>query len=113
MEHIQKGIAGEKKACAFLEQQGYQIIEKNLRIGKGEIDLIALYDNCLCFIEVKYRKHNRYGYPEEFVTQKKLLKIQETAEAYIYNKDWHGRIRFDVVAITGQEVPMHIMDITL
>jgi putative endonuclease len=113
MEHIQKGIAGEQKACTFLEQQGYKIIEKNLRIGKGEIDLIAVHNNCMCFIEVKYRKHNRYGFPEEFVTQKKLLKIQETAEAYIYTVNWQGRIRFDVVAITGEELPVHLMDVTL
>jgi len=113
MEHIQKGLAGEVKACGFLEQHGYEIRERNYRAGKGEIDIIAFKDNCLCFVEVKYRKNNRYGFPEVFVTEKKLRMIQQTAEAYVYQKEWHGRIRFDVIAITGTEAPVHITDVTL
>ena len=112
MEHIQKGIAGEHKACIFLETLGYQIIQRNYRAGKGEIDIVAQTEDCLCFVEVKYRKNNAFGFPEVFVTKKKMNKIMETAEAYVLQHDWHGRIRFDVVAITGNEEPMHMIDVT-
>ncbi len=113
MEHIQKGIAGETLACSFLQSNGYQIIERNYRAGKGEIDIIARIAKCICFIEVKYRKNNKYGFPEVFVTEKKLRMIQQTAEAYVLQNNWHGRIRFDIIAITGTEAPLHMTDITL
>lgn len=112
MEHIQKGIAGEDKACIFLENLGYQILTRNYRAGKGEIDIIASINHCICFVEVKYRKNNKFGFPEVYVTEKKLSKIQETAEVYVLEHNWHGRIRFDVVAITGDEIPVHMIDIT-
>ena len=112
MEHIKKGIAGEDKACVYLENLGYQILQRNYRSGKGEIDIVAQIESCLCFIEVKFRKHNKFGFPEVFVTEKKMNKIMETAEAYVLQHDWHGRIRFDVVAITGDEMPLHMMDVT-
>ena len=113
MEHIQKDIAGENRACIYLENLGYTILKKNYRAGKGEIDIVAQVDDCLCFIEVKYRKNNAFGFPEVFVTEKKMNKIMETAEAYVVQHDWHGRIRFDVIAITGDEAPLHMMDVTL
>jgi putative endonuclease len=113
MEHIQKGIAGERRACNYLVNEGYTILVQNFRAGKGEIDIIASKDNCICFIEVKYRKNNRFGYPEIFVTDKKLRKIQETADVYVHLFGWHGRIRFDVIAITGEEAPVHMLDVTL
>jgi putative endonuclease len=112
MEHIQKGKAGEDKACLFLRELGYEILERNYRSGRGEIDIIAKFDNCICFVEVKYRKHNKFGYPEVFVTDKKMKMIMQTAEAYVVDYDWYGRIRFDVIAITGIETPIHIIDVT-
>ena len=113
MNHLKKGLAEEAKACEYLEKKGYQIIERNYRSGKGEIDIVAFSEKCLCFVEVKFRKNNAYGYPEDFVTHKKLLMIQQTAEAYIIEKNWHGRIRFDVISITGADPIVHIEDVTL
>lgn len=112
MEHIQKGIAGEARACAYLKEKGYQIIEQNYRSGRGEIDIIATNNTCLYFIEVKYRKNNKFGFPEEFVTDKKLSMIHKTAQAYVLQKDWRERIQFDIISITGNEVPVHIEDIS-
>lgn len=113
MEHLKKGLAGENKASTYLITKGYQIVQRNYRAGKGEIDIIAWTGACLCFIEVKFRKNNRFGFPEEFVGRRKFNMIQQTAEAYILEQNWHGRIRFDVVAITGEEEPVHIEDISL
>jgi putative endonuclease len=112
MEHIQKGIAGEAKACEYLKSIGYEILAQNYRAGRGEIDIIALHNKCICFIEVKFRKHNKFGYPEAFVTDRKLAMIQQTAHEYVMQKNWKGRIRFDIISITGTEPPLHIMDIS-
>jgi len=112
MEHIQKGIAGETKACEYLKEKGYLIIEQNYRAGRGEIDIIASFNSCLFFIEVKYRKNNKFGFPETFVTDKKLSMIHKTAQHYVVEKDWKGRIQFDIISITGDELPIHIQDIS-
>jgi len=112
MEHIRKGIAGEARACEYLKEKGYSIVEQNYRAGRGEIDIVATFEECLYFIEVKFRKNNTFGFPEAFVTEKKLSMIQKTAHAYVLEKDWRGRIQFDIISITGSEAPLHIQDIS-
>ncbi len=93
------GKKGEKLASTFLERSGYELIATNYRSGRGEIDLIVKRGNTLVFVEVKARAGNKYGYPEEAVTQKKAAKLIETAEAYLQATGWTGLIRFDIVAV--------------
>jgi putative endonuclease len=113
MNHLKKGLAGELMACEYLKNKGYDVVGQNVRFGKGEIDIIAFKDQCLFFVEVKFRKNNVYGYPEDFVTEKKLQLIQQTAELYVLDKNWKGRIQFDIIAITGSDPIVHIEDVTL
>lgn len=75
------------------------MLATNYRAGRGEIDIIAQLDDTLVFVEVKARSSSHFGYPEEAVTQKKADKLIETAETYLYEKDWKGPIRFDIVAV--------------
>ena len=58
---------GELKAAEDLGRKGYQVLERNLRTPYGEIDLVALQDECLLFIEVKTRSSQAFGYPEQAV----------------------------------------------
>ena len=94
------GNLGEDMACQALAQAGYQIIERNWRYAKGEIDLVAREEETWAFVEVKARHGRKSGYPEEAVTPTKLTRIQEAAENYLaeHNLDdvnW----RIDIVAI--------------
>ena len=98
-DKIEKGKAGEDLAAQFLIEKGYQILARNYRFKRSEIDLIAQKDNCLVFVEVKLRTTDAFGYPEEFVNEKKAAKIMEGADQYIYELKWKGNIRFDIVAI--------------
>lgn len=95
----------EQIAAAFLEQQGYQILEKNYQNRYGEIDLIARQREVLVFVEVKYRKTLKNGYPEEAIGWKKQQRIRHTAQHYLYT---HGLsdipCRFDVVSILGDRI---------
>lgn len=95
----------EQMAAAFLEQQGYEILEMNYQGKYGEIDLIARHGKILVFAEVKYRKTLRLGYPEEAVGPKKQKRIYHTARYYLYS---HGLAdvpcRFDVVSILGTRI---------
>lgn len=87
-------------AAAFLEQKGYEVVAKNYRFKKSEIDLVVRHNGWLVFVEVKMRSSTAFGFPEAFVTDKKADKIMEGAAQFIVETDWQGPVRYDVVAIT-------------
>ena len=94
------GQIGEKLACKFLKSQKYIIEEKNFRSRFGEIDIIAIDSNTICFVEVKSRSRIDYGLPEEYVDIKKQKKIIRTAQTYLKEKGletWNAR--FDIVSV--------------
>ncbi|MBQ6787738.1 MAG: YraN family protein [Lachnospiraceae bacterium] len=93
----------------YLKSRGIKIIEKNYRNRKGEIDLIGRDEEYLIFFEVKYRKSQKAGNPAEAVTFQKQKKICQVADYYRLT---HGigefsAIRYDVIAICGDEVIWH------
>lgn len=95
-----KGKEGEKYAEKFLSDKGYQLLNRNYRHKRGEIDLIMRLDNLLCFIEVKLRSRIDFGQPEDFVSDNQKDLIIATAENFILEKDLKDDIRFDIIAIT-------------
>ena len=62
------GSEGESKAIDYLKSKYYEIIETNFYSRYGEIDIIAKYNDTIVFIEVKYRKNNKYGVGSESVS---------------------------------------------
>ena len=84
-------------------------IKFKLLTHKDEIDIIAKHGKLLVFVEVKARKNNYYGYPEEFVNKAKASNIIRAAQNYIITKNWVSGIRFDIIAITGEEL-VHFED---
>lgn len=99
-EHIEFGKRGENLATLWLEEKGYQILARNWRHGRLEIDIIASKNNLLHFIEIKSRHGIAFGLPEESVNEKKLKNILEAAEEYQYQYPQWERIQFDILAIT-------------
>ncbi|KQS25358.1 YraN family protein [Dyadobacter sp. Leaf189] len=97
--HNDTGFWGEAKAAAFLTAKGFEIIEKNYRNRHQEIDLIVQKDKMLVFVEVKTRTGTSYGMPEEFVNPAKARLVLRAAEHYIFEKDWHFDVRFDIVSV--------------
>ncbi len=94
------GAGGEREAAQYLEKKGFRIVEKNLRIGGSEIDLIAIDGKFLVFIEVKSRSSAEYGYPEEFVDSRKIKKIIAGAKLFSVRKKYRDFfIRFDIVSV--------------
>jgi putative endonuclease len=106
MDNKKKGNAGEQKACEYLKNCGYQILEQNFRCKVGEVDIIARDGDYLVFAEVKYRKSMSLGMPQEAVDFKKQKKISATAGYYMMIKNMRENvsIRFDVVSVLGDEV---------
>lgn len=105
-----KGLLAENKACQFLESLGFEIIERNYRFKRAEIDIIALKNQLLLFVEVKFRKGNSFGHPEEFVTENQQRLIIEAADDYISKIKWVGNIRFDIMATDSRLKIEHFED---
>ncbi len=94
------GNAAEDFAVKLLLNKGYKIIDRNFRSRFGEIDIVALKDEYLVFVEVKARWNLNYGYPEEAVNSKKIWKIGKTGEYYsILHPELPKKLRIDVVSL--------------
>jgi putative endonuclease len=112
-DKIKKGREGEMLAANFLLEKGYEILARNYRYKRSEIDLIVKKENWLIFVEVKLRSSDLYGYPEDFVDYKKAKNIIDGAEEYTFQYDWKGNVRYDIVSIReqhGEKEIVHIED---
>jgi putative endonuclease len=94
------GRRGEALAAAHLEAAGYRILARNYRCPSGEVDLVADDGGCLVFVEVRTRRGNLWGTPEQSVTRAKQARLVRVAEQYLADHeagdaDW----RIDVVAL--------------
>lgn len=98
-DKIETGILGENLAASYLKKKGYEIVARNFRSRKAEIDIIVKRADWLLFVEVKTRRSNDFAEPEEFVDASKATLIFQAAEEFIFNTNWHGHIRFDVVSV--------------
>ena len=102
------GRIGESVAASFLERKGFTIVERNYRKPWGEIDLIAIKNNSVRFVEVKAvsresledisREINTYR-PEEQVHPAKLQKVARTAEMYMNSNGDDRDYQIDVVGV--------------
>jgi putative endonuclease len=107
----QFGDEGEEIAVEHLLKKGYEIVERNYRFGKGEIDIVAKdpETNFTVFIEVKSKKNLEFGDPVYSVTKNKMKQIKRMAELYLYDKEIATiDCRFDVVAVflRGNQKPI-------
>lgn len=103
-----QGRLGENAATELLLTNKYEILEKNYRFGRAEIDLIARKNDLLVFVEVKLRRSDKFGFPEEAVSPRKQELFLETAEHYIEKINWQHDIRFDIIAITQNNGKLNI-----
>jgi putative endonuclease len=91
--------SGEDAAAAYLESRGFVILHRNLRIGRGEIDIIARRDSVVCFVEVKARRGRSHGHGHESVTPRKRAQLRRLGRAYAA-RDPGLRYRWDVASVS-------------
>ncbi|MHB1016352.1 MAG: YraN family protein [Coriobacteriia bacterium] len=100
MTTMEIGRRGEDAAAAYLERQGLQIVDRNWRNGRGEIDIIAIEGDELVICEVKTRASTSAGQPEEAVSVAKQRRLLRLGEAYAAASGLADvSFRFDVVSI--------------
>lgn len=99
-QHVKTGILGEQLACDHLASHGYEIVARNWRCPRGEIDIVARDGACWAFVEVKTRRGRGAGLPEDAITRSKLARLVELGQIYqaenaLGEVDW----RIDLVAV--------------
>lgn len=99
MDKKKIGRLGEDIASNFLEKQGIKILQKNYATKYGEIDLIALENETIIFIEVKLRKNKKFGSIIESISESKIKKISKAAELFLNEFDTFKECRFDIILI--------------
>lgn len=112
-EHNDLGLLGEKRAQDYLISKGFLLRHCNWQFGKLELDIIAEKDDWLVVIEVKTRSTETFEHPEEAITIKKIRNIINATHEYIFQFDWIGETRFDVISVIphGEEFLIdHIED---
>jgi putative endonuclease len=94
------GAWGEAIAAKRLAEQGYAVLARNWRSGHGELDIITERAGVLTFVEVRTRRSDAYGTPEESITPRKRAKLIQTAQAYLEaNALADAQWQIDVIAI--------------
>ncbi|NJN67307.1 MAG: YraN family protein [Chloroflexaceae bacterium] len=107
------GDFGERAAAAYLIRQGYTILDQQWRCRMGEIDLVASQEGQLVFVEVRTRRSETYGSPEESLTPAKRERLRTLAWAYLEAHAQGDTVswRIDVIAIVvsraGRVVRLH------
>lgn len=101
MEGVRQRIGGkgEALAAAWLTERGFEVMHRNWRTGRYEVDIIACREGILHFIEVKTKRSSRYGHPEQQVGKRKLQNLVNAGCRYIEADRRWKRIRFDILAV--------------
>lgn len=102
-EHNELGKQGERLAVAFLQKNGYTILETNWTFQKAEIDIIAQKENVLAVVEVKTRSSVEFGLPQDFVKPKKIQLLVKAINEYIISNDLDVVVRFDIIAVSKNQ----------
>ena len=101
---MELGRTGEQAAVQFLKHNGYKIINTNYHTRLGQVDIIAKDKDTICFVEVKTRRSDKFGRPDEKVVASKQRKISQVALMFLKQKKLlNSPARFDVVSITYLE----------
>lgn len=109
--HNVLGKNGEDEACRFLEEKGYQILHRNWRSGHKELDIVAVFQGKLIVIEVKTRRNEEFGMPEEAVSYRKIRHLVSSADAYVRMFKMDMDVQFDIITVVGTEPPFQITHI--
>ncbi|UKM65411.1 YraN family protein [Flavobacteriaceae bacterium GSB9] len=107
-QHNQLGKKGEQLAVDFLLKNDYDIIERNYRFDKAEVDIIARKNETLAIIEVKTRSTTDFGNPQDFVKPKQIQRLVKAVNEYVTVKALDVEVRFDIIAIVKQGKSFYI-----
>ncbi|MGN0220581.1 MAG: YraN family protein [Prevotella sp.] len=99
--HNELGKWGEQVAAEFLMKKGYQIMFRDWKIGRRDLDIIARKDDVVVIVEVRTRRNNHFGDTEMTINRQKVRNLCIASNAFVKQLRIDNEVRFDIVAITG------------
>ncbi len=98
-----KGRKGEERACRYLKRRGYEVIDRNVRAGRGELDIVARKGELLAFVEVKSHQSREQGLLA--VHDDKCERLRSAANAYLGRHTELATLqcRFDLIILTPRD----------
>lgn len=102
-QHNALGKKGEQLAVDYLIKKGYQIIQRNYRYDKAEVDIIAKKDAILAIVEVKTRSSSDFGNPEDFVKPIQIKNLVKAVHEFVTVNSLDVEVRFDIIAIVKED----------
>jgi putative endonuclease len=97
------GQLAEQAASEYLVRNGYEIITRNWRNRLCEIDIVALKDGCVHFVEVKYRQADTYGSGLEYITKSKQKQMKFAAEQWTFENRWAGEVNLAAIEVCAPD----------
>ena len=101
MSDVSSGRVAEETAVQYLKNLGYKILATNWRTRYCEIDIVALKQACVFFVEVKYRKQNSQGSGFDYITTKKMQQMRFAAEMWVSQNEWSGDYSLAAIEVNG------------
>lgn len=103
-KHNSTGTYGETVAAAYLEDNGFVVLERNWHDGnRHEIDIVAVKDNEMHIVEVKTRSSAEWQEPQDAVDHRKRMHIVKAADAYLKARDVMRVVHFDILTVVGTD----------
>jgi putative endonuclease len=97
------GRAAERRVATYLRERGYVVLGANVRVGRDEIDLVALEGRTVVIVEVRTRRSDSHGHALETITRAKAARLRRAAMRYLAEHD-ADEVRIDVAAMTGDAI---------
>lgn len=94
-------MKAERAVADLLEQQGFELIDKNWKTRICEIDLVMQKDGVMYFVEVKYRTQPAQGDGFDYIGPKKLSRMDFAARIWCQNFSFEGDYRLMAAAVSG------------
>ena len=101
MKTTEQGVRAEQAVADLLDQQGFEVIDRNWKTKVCEIDIVAQKGNVVFFVEVKYRSSVAQGTGFEYIAAQKLKRINFAADVWRQAFDWGGDYRLMAAAVSG------------
>lgn len=109
-KHNFDGAKAEESVAEYLKKHNYKILEQNWKTKWCEIDLVAKKENCIYFVEVKYRSSSDYGGGFDYITPAKQQKMNLAARSWSEINNWNGEQVLSAAEVSGSEFDIEFIE---
>lgn len=113
-DHNDSGVEAEERVIEYLKDRDYKVLDNNWKTKWCEIDIVAKKEECIYFVEVKYRKNAYQGGGFDYITPKKLRQMDLAARSWVEINKWGGGHTMSVAEVSGDGFDIEfIEDVTI